>query len=1488
MMNPITNVINPPALRTLPLSGFQVRTAVLFVLLFLLPVLSAYSQQQEVLRHYSTDQGLSHDGVLCITRDKDGFMWFGTWDGLNKFDGHKFTVYKSYPGDSSSLTNNKFRNIVEDKAGYLWVKTYDHNVYRFDKNIGKFLAINTRNKIRNVIIDRIYPVRSGSTWLTTSGQGLFEVLFTSPTGSPSIYHYTKAAKGRSRLPSDSLNFLFEDSRKYIWVGTARGLARIKSRTPARGEGKPLPTAAEIISGQHSFTCAVQNGNNIYFGTQNGVLFSYDINSGKLKSRNVCPGIRINALHISRKRTLYAATSGKGLMIMDLQAESRAFSTLPAFSTIYSIYEDRGGRLWLEPESEGIVKYDPVRNTMKRFTQKKDSHAISPSSNYMVFEDSAGKLWTRFKGGGFGYYNSAEDKIDYFYNEPGAPDSQFSNIVTALYPDKTGILWLATIDGGVNKITFPANNFKHKLPVRQPVSKSQNEVRALFEDSRQRLWVGTKAGELKVLRNGINQENIFEGVKPSTIGKVYTIMEDKQGVIWLGTKGGGLLTATPLDPSGSRYRLRRFLADPDDPRSLSHNTVYSILQDKKGRIWVGTFGGGLNQAVNSATGIYFLNNKNSFKNYPAASNYIRHLCEDPFGKIWIATTRGLVIADIGDLDKKSGTFKIYTKIPGDPSSLGNNEVQFIFRDSRNAMWIGTFGGGVDKLISDVRSDARKFRAYTRHHGLPNDIILSITEDRLGYLWIATGKGLARFDPHSEVFQNYDAYDGLGQNQFSEAAAFRSSSGDLYFGCIAGYISFDPSRTLNRPIRANMALTNIQLYNTDIIPGAEGSPLSTSLNNTTHLELRYDQDFISIDYAVLDYRAAHKINYAYTLRGYDKGWHHVGNQRKATYTNLPPGNYEFVVRSLNKEMFSLLPEKSVRITILPPPWRTPWAYMAYFILAILILEATRRIVLAMLRLRNKVTIEQKMTELKLQFFTNISHELRTPLTLIVSPLAEISRNEPLSDRGKQYVDTIRRNADRMVRFINQLLDFRKAQSGKMRLNVSEVDVLSLLREVTGYFDGLAREKKIDLVLHSDVSELPAWLDPEKVDIVVYNLLSNAFKFSPEGSRISVEVTVQHAEGRFQIIIADQGPGVSEDKLHEIFDLYYEGDQSADNLKGTGIGLALSAELIHAHGGEIFAQNNPDGGMVFTLRLRLGREHLDDLDVNFAEGTTPEVLPQHSSAEINPITTPAPAEQPDQCSRHQVLLVEDNPELRTFIAGQLSAFYRVIEAGDGAEGLEIAQRSSPDLILSDVMMPGIDGIQMLDQLKNNPATSHIPVILLTAKSSLEAQIEGLRYGADFYVTKPFDIRYLMTLIENFLKRRASLVESLYTDEKRVVTLQPDEILITSRDEEFIKQVIKIIETSMEDSDFNIDTVAGSVGLGRTTFYKKMKSLTGLAPVEFVREMRLKRSKQLLDSGEYTISEVAYMTGFKSSGYFSTCFKEKYQLSPSAYLKSLKEESL
>lgn len=1446
---------------------------------------SVAAQPKYNLKHYSTEDGLAHDRITCIIKDHEGFMWFGTWDGINRFDGHNFVPYKGRPGDSSNLENNKIRIIVEDKPGYLWVKTFDNKIYRFDKKKEAFLSIQNKQSpdyIKDVVVDRIIPVSNGDTWLLSARQGALCAYANRNGGAPVIKAFSKLAKPQFNIGDDQVSFLFEDKEHKVWIGTRAGVSCFSKMPNGDYQKVILSNKQTTIGTQYSFTSYAQHLNNIYLGTAQGVLLIYNIQSKSFKTVPVAPGTSLNGVLVVNN-SVYLTTIGKGLIEYNTASQSSR-SFLANFKSLNKIYRDKKGLLWLEPES-GVLKFDPANSSFKLFTQKKDAEALTIHTTYQVFEDAYSTFWACMEGGGFGYYDRSADQMNYFHNEPGTPKQQFSNVVTAMYPDPTGVLWFSGYDRGINKVILQPDIFKHTIIANDATAKTENEVRAICEDHLGRLWVGTKAGRVLLYKNGQTLDNPFTNISANNLGKVYTIYESIDHTMWLGTKGKGLIEATPLSNDPARYRVVKHVNNAKNPNSISSNMIYTVLEDSKRRIWIGTFGGGLNLLVRQGNTTIFKNVNNAFKNYAAAKAAgIRHLQEDKKGNIWIASTNGLVVFNPEE-GIEEFRFHRYRKVRGDETSLGSNDVQFIHRDKAGTMWLGTFGGGLQKAITTYNvKDKISFKVYTAANGLPNDIILSIAGDSKNRLWIATENGLSEFNPQTEAFKNYNTDDGLPQTQFSESAIIKSTSGKLYLGCVNGFISFDPLHVGSTRYNTNIALTNFQVFNKSITPGAPDSILRYAIDQTEEIELNYNQNLINIDYTTLDYKTAQKIWYAYKLEGFDKQWNQVKTARQATYTNLPPGHYVFKVKSVSNYLFKNIPYKSVSITILPPPWKTWWAYLAYVLLAAILIEIARRIIVTMVTLRNRIAVEQRVAELKLDFFTNISHELRTPLTLIVNPLKEISQHEALSVKGREFINLANKNANRMVRFVNQLLDFRKLQSGKTRLKIAEVDLVAVVQNTTTYFTELAHEKNINFYFKSPVPFFYVWVDDEKIDIVIYNLLANAFKYTPEGKNITVLLEPVTTTGHVIIKIIDEGTGVPEDKLKEIFELYYEASNNqAHHTKGTGIGLAFSRELIAAHHGSITAVNNAGAGMTFTVQIKTGKQHFQNNEADFVPSPAESsIIAVPNVPALTPEYTTGTEEQAE-ATKPLVLIVEDNNELRKFLGNQLSTHYRVEAAADGAIGLQKAIELVPELIISDVMMPNMNGIEMLDAIKHNVTTSHIPVVLLTAKSSVEHQMEGMRYGADFYVTKPFNTDYVLVLVESLIRQRRQLFDT-FLGNKNLVQLSPGEILITFKDEQLLKQVIDTVEKGMADPAFNIDDVASGIGLGRSTFYKKLKSLTGLAPVEFVKEMRLKRARQIIDAGEYTIAEISYMVGFSSSGYFSTCFKEKYNQSPSQYLKSVK----
>ena len=1433
--------------------------------------------REPIFKTYSTENGLSHDGVLCVLEDQDGFMWFGTWDGLNRFDGNKFVVYKSQPGDQSSLKNNKIRDIVEDSLGYLWIKTYDKKVYRFDKRTEEFFAITTTDKgadLAYAFIDAIVPLKNGDVWLTTEDN---EAICVSniENGALSVINYSMETAYLGR----NVNFVYEDDQKEVWFGTKSGLISLSK--VASGYKPSWGGSYKVYGKSLDFTAvAAEKMGRLFFATTEGILVIFDPKSKLFQSKKVMSGA-ISDILVSRAGTIYLTGLNHGLVSYNHQ---NGISKQHDQVNYLSMYEDHDGNIWLEPSLDGAVIFRPSTESFQTFTHRKEQHlpfrapeGVMNDRSFKVFEDVNGTVWIRLKGGGFGYYDKERRTIAYFYNDPLDKKRLFSNNLVTSYTDKNGVLWLCTRNGGIHKVSFFSDIFQHRRLVSSTPNQFDNEVRAFLQDSDGKIWITTKSGEVYFYKDGVTQ--VWQH-GPIT-GSIYCIVEDRQKNIWIGTKGFGLIKLQPENELRTAYKAIRYVHDPNDVNSLSSNQVYSITEDHKGRLWVSTFQKGPNLLLEENGKTFFKNVNNSFKNYPKrVFNVIRHAIQGPDKRIWLGTTDGLLRFD-PDEDPDTMNFLPTVKIAGDKTSLGNNDITYIFRATDNSMWVGTFGGGLNKVLDEPGQihEELQFEVFSKKQGLPNDIVLSVLEDRKRNLWITTQNGIAVMNRETEDFRNYNAYNGLPKIGFSEAACLQSNQGELFFGGLDGYVSIYPERMMNEKTRGNMVLTGLQLYNNDLDIKDPNSPLNISVNYADEIVLNHDQDVITLEYAVLDYRTPDDISYAYMLEGYDKDWHFVKNQKKATYTKIPPGRYVFRVKTVNSNYFENEPEKQISIIVKHPWWLQNWAILSYIVLTICTLEVVRRIIYTMLHLKNKIAVEKKMTELKLQFFTNISHELRTPLTLIVNPLDKIKQTESLSEKGEKYLHVANKNTIRLLRFVNQLLDFRKIQSQKATLHVSKVDMTYLIQQLLDNFADIVEDKKVSLEFISTTTNMEIWCDEEKIDMVFFNLITNAIKFSPRGGKITI--WIEEKGQSVQISIIDEGGGVQEDQLDLIFEPYYEGGNVDSKIsKGTGIGLSLSKEIVSLHSGTIYAEKNTGSGMTFIVRLLKGSEHFDTADLaedrsDKKEDRVPMYnVGEHKQKEHEPEIV-SKAEQPT------LLLVEDNPELRGFIAEEFRSTYRVYEAADGQEGYRKATDYIPDVIISDVMMPEMDGVHMLKKLKDNLNTSHIPIVLLTAKSAIEDQIEGLSYGADFYVTKPFHIDYVKHLIRNLLRSRQRVVEDII-DRPTILNLEPKEVIITSKDELFIRDVIHIVEEGMSDTDFTIDTAVNAMAMGRTTFYKKLKSLTNMSPVEFVRDIRLKRAKQLLESGEFTVTEIAYKVGFNSSGYFSTCFKEKYKVSPSEYMKS------
>jgi len=1226
-----------------------------------------------------------------------------------------------------------------------------------------------------------------------------------------------------------------------------------------------------------FTNIAESRSKIWFAGKEGILMSVNKTTGAAKSYPIGSASINHIQDAEGTDKLYCTTSAGELIGIDEKGSVQQLFRTRDQTPLFYIYEDRSGILWIESQSFGIVRFDPRSNKTEYLFPQKDYKLSPKMRNVSVLEDKKGTVWINL-GGKVSFYNSHEKRMEPLSVNTAIYTRGLPKNISRMFYDKTGVLWVESGFDGIDKLMFLENDFNQLVPHPESDVKEDNEVRGILSDRNSRLWIGTKGGELLVYQNGRRipcplAENGINGAA------AYAIMEDKAGRLWMGTKADGLFKASPVDSRGSNYVVEQYMPDKSSSGSISSNSIYCLLQDRKGRLWAGSYEEGLIQVEERNGKTSFKTRFNCFKNYPEGGFLkIRHMAEDAAGRIWIGTTAGLLIFNPDSDRAENYVFKQYKKEPGNINSLGGNDVQFILCDSKKQMWVLSTTGGLNRAIGNDPIKSLSFKNYSSRDGLPSDFLLSCAEDRHGNLWIATLNGISKFSIDRGRFQNFNYNDGLVEASFSEASCTKTQSGELVFGSVAGFLSFNPEKIQVQKITAPLVFTNFQVNSEDIVPG-EGSPLKSSINTTKEIELKYDQNVLSIDFAVLDFHSVNKQNYAYRLVGFDNVWRSTEGQRRATYTKLPPGEYVFEVKSLNDELYKNVPFRSLQITILPPPWKTWWAYTIYLIIAAVAFVAARRVAITMLKLRQGLEVERKLADLKLNFFTQISHELRTPLTLIVNPSEEILEHEQLSGKGKEYMNVVVKNSRRMLRMVNQVLDLRKVQSGSATLKLTEVEINSFIRNLLDYFNESISHKKLKIEVDSNTDELQANVDAEKLEIVLYNLLANAIKFSSENSLIRIKVQQDEALQSFKIEVADEGPGVAETELNDIFKLYYEGKQTAGNtVKGTGIGLALSKELIELHGGKIYAEHNLPHGLRVIIDLKLGQT-TSNSNKAFTEPAlqVPEAL---SLSEKDDLSDSGKKE--DLKEQPLLLIVEDNDDLRAFLASKFSQYYRIETAADGEEGFEKAKELLPDLVLSDIMMPKVDGIQLLDQLKNSSVTSHIPVVLLTARYSVESQVEALRYGADYYITKPFDQHLLQAAIESIIRQRKKTFQ-LLQDKEEIV---PADTGITEYDKQFLEKILNIVESKLTDTQFNIDDVADSLGMSRSAFYRKFKSLTDTTPVEFVRETRLKKAKALMDAGEDNISVVAYSVGFNNPKYFSSCFKASYQQTPSEYVKEMKDK--
>jgi signal transduction histidine kinase/DNA-binding response OmpR family regulator/ligand-binding sensor domain-containing protein len=1476
----------------------------LYLLVGIVFSLQIDAQPNCIFTHYSSEDGLSQNTVMSILQDHKGNMWFSTWDGLNKFNGYTFRTYKAQFDNNIALSHNRVDYIGEDKYGYLWLQTYDAHAYRFDPRTESFERVPAEGTEGDdeVHVTKIEMLPDGTVWvLGEKTEGIIRVLTDPHTYKLSVSYFPSRT---AQFPLLGVRRICQDFAGNEWILSDNGLGMI-----ACGMSHPVAyfveTNGKKKGKQQAFYNYLENGNNIYFGSNNGHIWRYQKYSGQfllLQMPTVSSIISINKIS---EKELIVTTATDGFFIYNLKTKKIDHFPASRFpdAAIHSVYVDKYDEIWFEQHVSGtVVHFNPHTRVLKL-----EQIPVEPTSTdrsrpaFHIHEDINDRLWVHPYGGGFSYFDRKSNCLRPFYDSLQGDDWRFSNKIHSAFSDRQGNLWLCTHSKGLEKITFRPSLFRMETLVPHNYESLSNEVRALYEDSDQNLWVGVKDGKLRVFdkqrkdRGYLTENGIVSHSGSPLRGNVYFVMQDHNKNLWIATKGDGLVKAVRLKEP-YHYKLTRYQYHEDDIYSLSSDDVYCIYEDSHDRIWIATFSGGVNYLAHSQGGRdVFINYRNNLKDYPIDCCYkARFITSDHKGHIWIGTTVGALMIDENFKNPEDIKFHHYIRIPDNANSLSNNDVHWITVTKKGELYIATFGGGLDKLLSLDKNGNAKFKSYTVAEGLSSDVILSIREDHKGYLWMSTENGVSQFIPSEEKFENYDDKGISFQVRFSEAASEFTSFGDILFGSNKGIFIFNPDSIKKSNYVPSIVFSKLLIANEAVTPG-EGSLLKYALDDTYSLKLSHKENVVTIQFAALDFSAPPEIQYAYILDGFEQNWNYVGKQRIATYTNLPKGHYVFKVRSTNGDGVWTNNTRTLDIEVLPSFWETPLAYFLYVFFVIAIIVIAVYILFTIYRLKHEVSMEQRMTDMKLRFFTDISHELRTPLTLISGPVEYVLEHSSLSKETREQLQIVEKNTSRMLRLINQILDFRKIQNKKMRMQVQRVNVVSFIRQLMKNFDSIAEEHHVDFLFETEKDELFLWVDVDKLEKIMFNLISNAFKYTPNGKMIII--FIREDKDTVSIGVQDQGIGIPENRKKTLF-VRFENlmDHTLFNQSSTGIGLSLVKELVEMHKATISVDSKAGEGSCFKVDFLKGKDHYDD---------TVEVLQDDITAGMEFVSEEvvnSEEEKEDLSSSNEfkmqpvtkniMLLVEDNHELRLFLRTIFSTEFRIVEAANGMEGWSKALKFLPDIIISDVMMPEKDGISMTRELRADMTTSHIPIVLLTAKTAAESRIEGLEYGADDYITKPFSATYLRVRVKNLLTQRQKL-RDLYRHNLTMgdsSSLQEDEDFISDHGPEmspndckFMDKLVELMEKNIDNGDLVVDDLVQELAVSRSVFFKKLKSLTGLSPIEFIKEMRMKRAIELIKKGEFSMAQISYMVGINDPRYFSKCFKQKMGMTPTEYRDSI-----
>ncbi|RED95976.1 hybrid sensor histidine kinase/response regulator transcription factor [Marinoscillum furvescens] len=1358
--------------------------------------------------NYSTLEGLSSSVAIEILEDSEGYLWIGTHDGLNKFDGYGFEIYRNINGDTTSLSNNRITSLIEDHVGRLWVGT----------NNGLNFLAKGKNTFRRVDFNL----------QDNSAQNHIRAL------------------------------AFDPKTRWLWVGTEEGLIRFD-----------FDSLGNTVK-QLRFT----------------------------DSTNKIDGSEIDDIVISEKGDVWMVT-GRGILHHYLQAEQK-FETfqLPEKTSTeinqwpFHLIETIDGEILIGNDLEHLMKFDP---SSRSFTVLNLQLGNTVAVSHMLC-DTRGNIWLSSDGYGLFVLDSELRLRDHITHDPKKPSSLPNNQPAFTYEDSNEIFWIGTYNKGFCKLSAARSAFVHLTHSREePNGLSGPIAQAVVVDKKDRVWIGIDGGGLTLYDE---HENTFRHFRsdddnPHTISsdKIVYLCEGKEGGIWACTWDKGINRFDPKTEKAVRY-----LKEEANQHSISENTIICAAPDRSKGLWVGTFESGIN---------YFDPGKNKFFRFTnqlieragLPNSRVQHLFIDKQNRLLVGSTSGLAVVDLNRFDYENPEELPF--IPFDKVPFQGMRITHITQGPDGDIWVGSNTG-----LHRVDEDFSKITSYNVLSGLANNLVVGVTVELDGTVWFTSKGGLSRLNPEKGRIINFSEQDGIQGAEFQSKSIFQKHDGRIFIGGINGLNIFHPDDVVLNHVAVDPMITGLRVLNTEIGVGdtlIDRVLLEKPLNQTEGINLKYNEGFLTIDFVALHYLSQEHVKYAHRMLGVSDDWVYVENEnRSATFSNLTSGDYRFEVMATLDDNWDNSSVAALDIHVATPPWRTVYAYLVYCLVVALITWI-------ILRYYSRTMREIRRRELdhnKMEFFMNVSHEFRTPLALILNPVDKLLAELDPNEKPYESALTIQRSSMKLVNLVNQLLDFRKVDLGKSPLDPVKADVVRSVKDSYSMFEDLAKLKGLEMHFETELASTDMWFDPDKLEKIVSNLLSNAIKFTDPGGKIIVRILQEKGKSKakrllgksdpkdFVIIeVEDTGIGLKKEELALVFDRFFH--ISSTNT-GTGIGLNYTKSLVQQHDGEISVISEFGKGSKFVVRLPLVTERASSAWGNHSKHRSKHLASNDSlkSLEYTLVTSDlVPTKSEEAEAEHKsaktgenqtILIVEDNKELRVHLRKGFEDKFRVKEANNGKVGLQKAIKFCPDVIISDVVMPEMDGFEMCRELKQNDQTVSIPVILLTARSYEEDKIEGYELGADSYLAKPFSMQVLQARVHNLMETRKQLRNRFAS----VASLSPaSDFTSNSLDERLVDSAIKIVTENISNSDFGLEELVTELGISRSYFYRRISSITGQKPSAFIRTIRLKYAADLLKQNAYSIKEIAYKTGFNSSAYFSKTFREHFNKTPREFIDAAEE---